>query len=62
MTTFSTPIIDQKIIILKDFRFETKDITTIFILKPLIWSKTIRLDEICLIAYGARLNHKTKRI
>ena len=60
---FTSFIIDQKDFInLKDFRFETKDITSALHLKPLIWSNAIRLDEICLIAYGARLNHKTKTI
>jgi len=47
---------------LKDFRFETKNITSELKLKPIIWENAIRLDEICLIAYGARLNHKTKKI
>jgi adenine-specific DNA-methyltransferase len=60
---FSSFSIDQSDFIeLKDFRFETKDITRALKLKPIIWNNSIRLDEICLIAYGARLNHKTKSI
>ena len=47
---------------LKDFRFETKNIVDALKLKKEIWSNSIRLDEICLIAYGARLNHKTENI
>ncbi|MBS1735605.1 MAG: Eco57I restriction-modification methylase domain-containing protein, partial [Bacteroidetes bacterium] len=47
---------------LKDFRFETKDITEALTLKKQVWNNSIRLYEICLIAYGARLNHKTKDI
>ena len=47
---------------LKEYRFETKNITDALKLKIEIWDNSIRLDEICLIAYGARLNHKTKDI
>jgi len=47
---------------LKDYRFETKDISNSLLLKNRILKNTIRLDEICLIAYGARLNHKTEKI
>ncbi len=47
---------------LKDYRFETKDITSSLNLKSKIWKDSLRLDEICLIAYGARINHKTENI
>jgi len=47
---------------LNNTRFETKDISQALKLKSLIWKNSIRLDEICLIAYGARLNHKTKNL
>jgi len=47
---------------LKDYRFETKDISQSLKIKSKVWSNSIRLDEICLIAYGARLNHKTENI
>jgi hypothetical protein len=51
-----------KFLELKDFRFETKNIESASKLKYKIWKNSIRLDQICLIAYGARLNHKTKAI
>ncbi|GBU25370.1 hypothetical protein R83H12_02013 [Fibrobacteria bacterium R8-3-H12] len=47
---------------LKDCRFETKNISNSLLLKNKILENTIRLDDICLIAYGARLNHKTEKI
>jgi hypothetical protein len=47
---------------LKDYRFETKDISNSLFLKKKILTNTIKLNEICLIAYGARLNHKSKKI
>ena len=47
---------------LKDYRFETKDISIALTLKNKVWVKSIRLDEICLVAYGVRINHKTKNI
>jgi hypothetical protein len=47
---------------LKDFRLETKDVSGIIGLKNKIWKKAIPLEDICLISYGARLNHKTKNI
>jgi len=47
---------------LKDCRFETKNISNSLLLRDNILKNTIRLDDICLIAYGARLNHKIKEI
>ncbi|OQB59924.1 MAG: Modification methylase PaeR7I [Bacteroidetes bacterium ADurb.Bin145] len=59
--TFTTNHINQREFKdLKDFRFETKDISSALKIKSKIWSKSVRLDEICLIAYGARLNHKSE--
>jgi type I restriction-modification system DNA methylase subunit len=46
----------------KDSRFETKPIGNFESLKNKLLRETIALGEICLIAYGARLNHKTKKI
>jgi len=47
---------------LEDSRLETKPIESFISLKEKIWKNSISLSEICLIAYGARLNHKTKKI
>ncbi len=47
---------------LKDYRFETKDISIALTLKNKVLQKSTRLDEICLVAYGARINHRTKNI
>jgi hypothetical protein len=44
---------------LKDYRLETKDVSIVSLLKSDIWNKSISLDNICLISYGARINHKT---
>lgn len=60
---FQTSTLNQKVFLdLKDFRFETKNISNFLSLKNKIINDTIRLDKICLIAYGARLNHKTEKI
>ena len=46
---------------LKDSRFETNRLDTIAIhLKEKAWHKSARFDQICFVAYGARLNHRTK--
>ena len=29
-------------------------------IKEMAWRKAVRFDQICLVAYGARLNHRTK--
>jgi adenine-specific DNA-methyltransferase len=61
--SFKTTLINQnKFLELKDYRLETKDISIALELKSQVWKRAIRLDSICLIAYGARLNHKTKKI
>ena len=48
---------------LKDTRFETNpDIFENLSVKEKIWLSAIRFDQICLIAYGARLNHRSKKL
>lgn len=47
---------------LKDIRFETEELSLLLSMKEKIWKNSIRLDDICFVAYGARLNHKTKSI
>ena len=48
---------------LKDTRFETNpDIFESLRVKEKIWLSAIRFDQICLIAYGARLNHRSKKL
>jgi hypothetical protein len=47
---------------LKDFRIETKQISQYAGIKDKLWETSKRLDDICLIAYGARLNYKSKNI
>ncbi|MCU0392693.1 MAG: Eco57I restriction-modification methylase domain-containing protein, partial [Thermoflexibacter sp.] len=47
---------------LKDFRLETKPVHHLLSIKEKVWANAIPLDHICLVAYGARLNHKTKKI
>ena len=46
---------------LKDSRFDTNppDDAAIAI-KDKVWHNAVRLDQICLVAYGARLNHRTQ--
>src|SRR3989339_115047 len=58
--TFS--ILQNTFIALKDFRFETKPFSNFLSIKNNICKKTIPLKNICLVAYGARINHKTKDI
>ncbi len=57
-------LIDQKLFTrLKDYRFDTNpDIIKYIKIKEKICEKSIRLGKICLIAYGARLNHRSKNI
>ncbi len=48
---------------LKDSRFETN--THVFDsieIKEKIWRSSVRFDQICLVAYGARLNHRSKKL
>ena len=48
---------------LKDSRFETNSIVFDSLkLKKNIWQRAIRFDQICLVAYGARLNHRSKKL
>ncbi|HRU38380.1 MAG TPA: TaqI-like C-terminal specificity domain-containing protein, partial [Candidatus Goldiibacteriota bacterium] len=47
---------------LKENRFETKNIYSLSGIKDKIWLNSIPLEKICFVAYGARLNHKTKKI
>ena len=54
-------IIDQRFFtMLKDARFDTKPALTARVaIRDKAWENSIRLDQICLVAYGARLNHRT---
>lgn len=45
---------------LEDSRLETKPIGKLISLKEKVWKNSIPLSDICLVAYGARLNHKSK--
>ena len=48
---------------LKDSRFETNLIVFENLkVKEKIWESAVRFDQICLIAYGARLNHRSKKL
>ena len=48
---------------LKDSRLETNPIVFDSIkIKEKIWQRAIRFDQICLVAYGARLNHRSKKL
>lgn len=47
---------------LKGNRLETKQFEHLLKLKDKLWSNSVALEKICFIAYGARLNHKTKKI
>ncbi|MDI9358195.1 MAG: N-6 DNA methylase [Phycisphaerales bacterium] len=47
---------------LENNRFETKPIYNFLNLKDKICKKSICLEKICLVAYGARLNHKSQNI
>ena len=48
---------------LKDSRFETNSFVFDSLkLKEKIWQRAIRFDQICLVAYGARLNHRSKKL
>ena len=48
---------------MKDKRFETrKHVFMTLPIKNKIWENSRPLQDICYIAYGARLNHKTKKI
>ena len=48
---------------LKDSRFETNPLVFDSLkVKEKIWQQAVRFDRICLVAYGARLNHKSKKL
>ena len=48
---------------LKDSRFDSNpNIANIVNIKEKAWTNSVRLDQICLVAYGGRLNHKSKKI
>ncbi len=47
---------------LKDNRLETIDVSKLIELKNKLFIDTHKLEDICLIAYGARLNHKSEKI
>jgi hypothetical protein len=58
----SHKINQQSFLQLKDNRFETKPILDNILLKEKITNDSILFNDICFIAYGARLNHKSKSI
>ena len=48
---------------LKDSRLETNLLVFDSLkVKEKIWQRAVRFDQICLIAYGARLNHRSKKL
>ncbi len=55
-------VYQQDFLNLKDYRFETKNLSHATILKDKLLDNSQKLADICFVAYGARLNHKTKLI
>jgi hypothetical protein len=56
-------LIDQRDFLqLKDNRYETRCLGGKLSIKDKIWKHSAELEKICFIAYGARLNHRTKNI
>ena len=48
---------------LKDSRLETNPLVFDSLkVKEKIWKQAVRLDQICLVAYGARLNHRSRKL
>ena len=48
---------------LKDSRLETNPLVFDSLkIKEKIWHRAVRFDQICLVAYGARLNHRRKKL
>ena len=48
---------------LKECRFDTNPSIASYVkIQQKIWQHAIRLDQICLVAYGARLNHRSAKI
>jgi hypothetical protein len=61
--SLSTFFLDQQQFLdLKDYRFETKYLSEAHSMQGKILLNTLPLEDICFVAYGARLNHKTKKI
>ncbi|TAE70937.1 MAG: hypothetical protein EAZ85_11215, partial [Bacteroidetes bacterium] len=61
--SFKTYHINQeKFLELKSYRFETKPVFDVINIKNKIWENVKPLEKICLVAYGARLNHKEEQI
>jgi hypothetical protein len=61
--SFKKSTINQRTFLdLKEYRFETKNISNALKIKERVSVNTIPLKNICLIAYGARLNHKTEKV
>ena len=56
--------IDQNFFeLLKDARFDTNpNVAAAISIKDKAWRNAIRFDQICLVAYGARLNHRSNNI
>ena len=56
--------IDQNFFeLLKDARFDTNpNVAAAISIKDKAWRNAIRFDQICLVAYGARLNHRSNDI
>ena len=60
---YGNHMINQKLFKeLKGNRFETKDITNIIILRDKLLKYSHKLEELCLIAYGVRINHKIDKL
>lgn len=56
----NTYVVNQEVFLtLKDTRFETKNIYSDLYLKDKLNENSIKFEDICYVAYGARLNHKT---
>ncbi len=56
-------LIDQNAFLqLKDYRLETKPVIDTLQLRDKVLHDSIPFSDICFVAYGARLNHKTKKI
>ncbi len=48
---------------LKDSRLETNPLVFDSLkIKEKVWEHAVRFDQICLVAYGARLNHRSKKL
>jgi hypothetical protein len=54
-------VITKDFLKLKNARLETKKFNLILELKRKIEQKTLKFEEICLVAYGVRVNHKNEK-